>query len=206
MSHFFNSDNFFWKCFDKMADVLILSLLWFLCSLPLITIGAASTALYDTVFHTIRQGEPTPYSRFFRTFKREFRRATPSFLLWGAALFLAFAGYNITTSAAQTDSRWFILAMAYYILMILLLGILSWLFPLLSRYEFTFAQLNRTALQFWFAHLPSSIALAALLALSIELCFQLIFPIFFLPCLEALLASLLVERAFQKHIPPELQP
>ena len=41
MNQIFNPENFFWKCFDKMADVLGLSLLWLLCSLPVVTAGPA---------------------------------------------------------------------------------------------------------------------------------------------------------------------
>ena len=45
MNQIFNPENFFWKCFDKMADVVGLSLLWFMCSLPVVTIGPACAAL-----------------------------------------------------------------------------------------------------------------------------------------------------------------
>ena len=77
------------------------------------------------------------------------------------------------------------------------------MFPLLSRFTFSFGALNRTAGQFFMAHLPSSVLLALLLAVSAWACFRFLFPIFFIPCVEALLASFLVERAFQKHMPPE---
>ena len=44
----FNPQNSFWQTIDRLSDLLILSLLWLICSLPLVTVGAASTALYDT--------------------------------------------------------------------------------------------------------------------------------------------------------------
>lgn len=41
----FNPENRFWRWVDRIADVLILSLLWTVCSVPVVTVGAASTAL-----------------------------------------------------------------------------------------------------------------------------------------------------------------
>ena len=59
-----------WNFFNAITDVLLLSLLWCGCSLPLITLGASTTALYDAAVHGIRYREPGVYRRFFRTFSR----------------------------------------------------------------------------------------------------------------------------------------
>ena len=206
MNGIFNPDNFFWKCFDKMADVVGLSLLWFICSLPVVTIPAASTALYDCAVHCVRSGEPTVYSRFFRTFKGEFKLATPSGLLWGAAVALPMAASNILASVSEGSQLLSALAVAYYVLMAIPAGMLCWLFPLCSRYQLTFRELNRTAIQLWFVHLPSSLAMAALLALCVDLTIQLLLPVCCLPCLLALAHSLFVERAFRKHMPEQDAP
>ena len=206
MNQIFNPDNYFWRYLDKTADVVGLSLLWFLCSLPVVTIPAASTALYDCTARCVRGGEPTVYSRFFRTFKREFKLATPSGLLWGAAVLLPMAGSNLLANAAQGSRPMAVLAVAYYVLMAVPAGMLCWLFPLCSRYQLTFWELNRTALQLWLAHLPSTLAMAALLALCVDITVQLLLPVCCLPCLLALVHSLFVERAFRKHMPEEAPP
>lgn len=203
MNQIFNPDNFFWKCFDKMADVVGLSLLWFLCSLPVVTIPAASTALYDCAARCVRGGEPTVYSRFFRTFKREFKLVTPAGLLWGGAVLLLMAGSRILAAASQGSRLLAMLAVMYYVLMVIPAGMLCWLFPLASRYQLTFRELNRTAIQLWLAHLPSTAAMAALLALCVDITVQLLLPVCCLPCLLALAHSLFVERAFRKHMPEE---
>ncbi len=206
MSQIFNSDNFFWKCFDKMADVLGLSLLWFLCSLPVVTIPAASTALYDCAARCVRGGEPSVYGRFFRTFKREFKLATPAGLLWGAAALLPMAGARILAGASQGSQLLAVLAVTYYVLTAIPAGMLCWLFPLCSRYRLTFRELNRTAVQLWLVHLPSTLAMAALLALCVDLTVQLLLPVCCLPCLLALAHSLFVERAFKQHMPEDASP
>ena len=203
MKRFFDPENFYWKCFDKMADVLGLSLLWFILSLPLVTLGAATTALYDSVSRSVRGDGKEVYSRFFRTFKGSFKPAALCTLLFGGALVLLAAGYSIVCALARENRRLLMLAMVYYVLCACVMGYLCWLFPLLSRYEYSFKDLCRTALQFWFVHFPSTLAMTLLLALSAALTVQLLFPVCFLPACLALLDSVFIERAFKKHMPPE---
>jgi len=203
VSALFHPENRFWRGVDRAADVLILSLLWSVCSVPLVTIGAASTALYDAVAHCVRGSERTPYSRFFRTFKAEFKTATLSWLLWGGILLALLAGHFALVRSAEGAEIPLALAMACLVLAAVVGGVLCWLFPLLSRFEYTLGGLARTAVQFWFTHLPSTIAMTALLALCADLVLQLVFPLSVLPCLLALAHSFFVERAFRKHMPDQ---
>lgn len=202
MSRFFNPENFYWKCFDKMADVLGLSLLWFFLSLPVVTIGAATTALYDSASRCVRGGEPGVYSRFFRTFKESFKPAALCTLLFGGALALLVAEHRIVAALAQENPPLLVLAVVYYVLCACVMGYLCWLFPLLSRYEYTFKGLCLTAVQFWFVHFPSTLVMAVLLEICVETTAQLLFPVCFLPACLALADSIFVERAFKKHTQP----
>lgn len=202
MKRFFDPDQFYWKCFDKMADVLGLSLLWFLLSLPVFTAGAASAALYDAVSRCVRGGEPGVYSRFFRTFKSSFKLSTLCELVFGGALVLLMTGYRMVSALAQSNRPLLMLAAVYYVLCACLIGYLCWLFPLLSRYVYTFKELCRTAVQFWFVHFPYTVVMTLLLALGVEVSVQFLFPVCFLPACLALLDSIFVERAFRKHTPP----
>lgn len=200
MSRVFDPENRFWRWVDRVADVLILSLLWTLCSLPVVTAGAASTALYDAAFHCLRGGERTPYSRFLRTFRREFKTASLCWLVWGGGLGALLAGHFALIRFGGGTQTALTLAAACLVLAAVPAGALCWIFPLLARFEYAFGGLNRTALQFWFAHLPSTLVMTALLALCVDWTLQLVFPLCFLPCLLALSHSFFAERAFQKHL------
>lgn len=203
MKRLFNPDSFFWKCFDKMADVLGLSLLWFFLSLPVITMGAATTALYDSASRCVRGGEKGVYSRFFHTFKSSFQHSTLCALIFGGALALLVTGHRTTAALAQENPPLLVLAVVYYVLCACVMGYLCWLFPLLSRYEYSFKGLCLTAVQFWFAHFPSTLIMAVLLEVCVEVTTQLLFPVCFLPACLALLDTIFVERAFKKHTQPE---
>lgn len=202
MKRFFSPDSFYWQCFDKMADVLGLSLLWFLLSLPVFTVGAAATALYDAASRCVRGGQPGVYGRFFRTFRGSFKLSALCTLVFGGALALLVMGYKIVSALAQANRALLVLAAVYYVLGACVMGYLCWLFPLLSRYEYGFKELCRTAAQFWFAHFPSTLVMAVLLELCVETTVQLLFPVCVLPALLALVDSIFVERAFRKHMPP----
>ena len=74
MNSYYDNQNFFLRWFGKMADVVLLSLLWVLCSLPLVTMGAASIALYDTIARCIHGTHESPYKYFLHVYKKELLR------------------------------------------------------------------------------------------------------------------------------------
>ena len=100
----FNPDNWLWQPFSAVADVLILSCLWLICCIPILTAGAATAALYDCCARCIKDGDRALFSRFFRTFRRELLKSIPSVLLWAMILTgLVFLMRCFTGSAAGTD-------------------------------------------------------------------------------------------------------
>lgn len=72
------------RLLGMLSSLVLLNLLWLLCSLPLFTIGAAASALNDCVLQLDR-GESAGVKAFFRSFRTNFRRST---LLWLIALLL----------------------------------------------------------------------------------------------------------------------
>ena len=50
----FNVDGGIMKALGKVTDIICLSLLFFVCSIPVFTMGTAGTALYYTVNKVIR--------------------------------------------------------------------------------------------------------------------------------------------------------
>ena len=86
---------------------------------------------------------------------------------------------------------------------VLVLGVLSLLFPVLSRFENSFAGLMKNTLFLALANLPRTILLGLINALSIFLCVRLIAPVFILPSVAALLGSWLIEPMFKPFLQEE---
>lgn len=75
----FSSTSLLGRFLNFIADLVILHFLWVICSLPIITIGASTTALYYSLMIRIRRDEGYIHRNFFKSFKQNFRQST---ILW----------------------------------------------------------------------------------------------------------------------------
>lgn len=195
----FDPDRLVWRGISVGMDLVYASVLWLVCSIPVVTIGAASTALYDTVAHCIRRREDSMLARFFGTFRAEFKTATLSWLMWlaGIALCALLAVYLL---ANGDGARGFIFRINLVVALVVVVGSLVWVFPVLSRFTMGFGGLNLAAVKLVFSHLPATVVMGAVLVVSALACYVWIYPVLLLPGLTALLNSYYVENAFQKLI------
>lgn len=190
----FQYQGWLWRVLNTLTDILFLSLLWLVCCIPVVTLGAATTALYDSVVRCIRYKQPGVYTRFFRTLKNELGQGCLCTLLWGAV-----AAIGLFMLAWLRESGEAAAGGAYYVALVIPLGAACWVFPLLSRYSFAFWPLNITAIKFAVGHLPSTVILVLMTGGLMGICIRWIFPITFVPALMMLLWSLFVEPVFAKH-------
>ena len=87
---FLQQDTFLTKFLARLIDIVIVSALWLLCSIPVITIGASTTAMYDMTLHMVFDDTSGIVYTFFTSFRKNFGRATAGFLFFIASgLFLA---------------------------------------------------------------------------------------------------------------------
>ena len=86
MGSLFNLDNPIWRFMGKLVDVFILTLLWAVCCIPIITIGPASTAVYYVTLKLVRDEESYTVRSFFKSFKENFKQgsvgALSCFFIW----------------------------------------------------------------------------------------------------------------------------
>ncbi|MCC8127427.1 MAG: DUF624 domain-containing protein [Clostridiales bacterium] len=85
MNGIFNPENRFWTFMEKVMNLCVLGILWFLFSLPLVTIGASTTALFTYTLRLVYDEEGYLLQSFWRGFRRHFRTAT---ILWLGAVVL----------------------------------------------------------------------------------------------------------------------
>ena len=79
MSKLFAYDNPIWTMLGKVADALILSFFWLIFSLPIVTIGASTSALYYTTLKIAENKE----GYLFKTFLKGLRKASRNPRLFG---------------------------------------------------------------------------------------------------------------------------
>ena len=203
MRSIFNPDNFLWRWCGKLADYVVLSCLWILCSIPVITIGPATIALYDAVAHCVRGPEGATYRRFFRTFKRELGRGILMTLLWAVICLLLNMGYQVLVQLAPESTTWTILSIVYFCSLVIPLGTACWAVALESRFTYSFGVLHKNAFIFTFAYLPHTFAIAALLVVALNVCINLFPLVMLIPGLMVYLQSFFAEKVLKKYMPDE---
>lgn len=105
--------------FYDLFDLMVLNLLWLLCSLPIITVGPATCALYSVTLKLVRHEQVSPIKDFFRGMKENLK----------AGLLLGLAAIVLLIVAA--GDAWFALAQtgelrSLYLVIAVIIGVV-WL-------------------------------------------------------------------------------
>lgn len=203
MKSFFNPDSRFWRFFSRLADFFLTSVCWLVCCIPVLTIGSATIALYDTVARCVRGSEGDMFQRFFRTFKNELPRGCLLTVLFAAAAFLLNAGYQILVQLSQGSNTMTVVSIVYFCSLFIPLGCGCWCIALESRFVYPFGQLLRNAFAFTFGHLPQTALIVGLFVLALNLCMNLPFLLAFIPGTAAYLQSRFIEKVFKQYMPEE---
>ena len=74
MSSFFSMDSPFFSFMSRLADIVLLNLLYIICCLPVFTIGAATSALYYQVMKMSKNEESYVFRGFFKAFRENFKK------------------------------------------------------------------------------------------------------------------------------------
>ena len=77
----FNYDNPVWRFIGKLGDLMILNILWVICSIPIFTMGASTTAVYYVTMKLVRGDDGYTLRNYFKSFKENFKQATVIWLL-----------------------------------------------------------------------------------------------------------------------------
>lgn len=101
LDRIFDMDNVVWRAIDKVGKIFLLNLLWLLCSIPVVTIGASTTALiYSSM--KLHENEGYWYQNFFKSFKENLKQATGLFLLYLLAGALLAADFMLGGQAGNS--------------------------------------------------------------------------------------------------------
>ena len=60
----FNYDNPVWRFIGKLGDLIVLNILWTICSIPIFTIGASTTAVYYVTLKLVRDEDDSTIKAF----------------------------------------------------------------------------------------------------------------------------------------------
>ena len=198
LNKFFYPENGIWKLMGILVDLFAFSLLWLVCGATVVLLGPGTTALYDAMAHHLRKGELGGYVRFWESLKANFKVGCPAGLVVFAVGWAMVKLHGALYGAAVAGDRFmFTLYIAFWVLFVVICGIVAYVFPVLSRFTFGVGGLLATSVKLAFAHPLTTLGLGVLTGGCIMLCVVLWLPGLVLPYVWAWLASFLLERVFK---------
>ena len=203
MRRLLDINNPIMRFLTAMFDIMALSVLWVVFSLPIFTMGAASTALYSAAYHHVRKGEDYLWNSFFSAFKENFKRSTLTWLVALAILgFLGADALLLRSLILQGYSfGWF-----YGVTLALVVLALTWtvyLAAYAARFNGTVKEVLRYSFMLLRAHPVKMLCVMVLVMGGMALALTLPATVIFIPATVYWGATFPIEWTFLKHMRPE---
>ena len=117
---------------NRLMDLILLNVLWFVCCLPVFTIGAATCGLYEVTMRYALYESPPVMSTFFQAFRKHFKNATHlTFLFLAMGIFLA---ADLWCAFQWKSSIQFLIFVVILAVGYFYLALLSHVFPVLTYF------------------------------------------------------------------------
>ncbi len=207
MDKWFDSDNAVMKALSKVFDVIYLSIVFLLFSMPVVTMGASLTALYYATVKVVRRERGYIFSEFWRSFKTNFVQATIAWILFLVMMALMF--FNVQVMNQEGGEMGGYLVGVYIAIGILVLATACYLFPVLSRFELKNLKLIRFSFFLSMRHALTTLLLLAVIGASLVALYaglywpQTVILFCVVPALCTWPYSLLMERVLKKYTPQQ---
>lgn len=197
---FLDIDSPFMQVMGKVADLMILNLLTIVCCIPVITAGAAFTAMHYQVLKIVRNEECYVAKGYFKAFRENFVQSTVIWLIMLLiALVLAGDFYVMYSSGAEFHMIFKAIMGAISIFAVFTL---LYVFPIQAKFANTVFRTIKNALAMSILLAPKSVLMLILYLIPIALAgfFPSIFPLIMLfgMTLPAFLSAKMYNKFFLK--------
>lgn len=201
MHGLFDYDSKVASLISKITDCIILGFFWLVCSVPVFTIGASSTALYYAVDKSIIHNRGYAWKEFVTSFKDNFKQTTQIWVIILCAYILGWADCVLLSKFGMDFplSKVSIVVVRTGMFMVTLWVL--YLFPYMARFTDGKRSAMKKSALIAAANLPWTLLLLAILVVAVL--FAVVLPIasIVLPVMYMLVANLILERIFRKYMP-----
>ena len=127
---------------NRITDLVILNLLWIVCSLPVFTAGAAMSAKYYVGMKICRGQEPVVIRSFFSSFRANLKQtALPSVIMAIGAGLIVIDWYYVIKNPTLTAYR-----ITLAVVTVIFMMFIFCFFPIIARYEIKTTEAVKAAL------------------------------------------------------------
>lgn len=146
MNSLLNPDNPVMQFITKIVYSVYLNVLWFICCIPVVTAGAATTALYYVTLKMAKNEEGGITKSFFKAFKENFKQSTIVWLiLLALGIVLGIDGYVLWHMRFE-NAFWTIITAIFLVAAAAYLIVVMYIFPLMARFENTIFAMFKNSL------------------------------------------------------------
>ena len=195
----FSGETGFARFMNILADILIIGILWAICSLPVITAGTATTSAYYAMAKSVRYGEGYAVREFFHSFKINFKSSigTNFLFLIGMAIVVADIIFTWGNRSTLNDSLFLIMCLVGFIISVVAIFYCI----LLSRFSWKTGLLFKNSFILSFKYLYVSVLLLVLFVGCLISIYLLPWSIAYLPGLYMFIATYPMEWIMRKVMP-----
>lgn len=155
---FFDSGIF--RFLSRIADLIILNILFLLCCLPIVTIGAALTAMFYVTLRMARNEESYITKNFFHSFRQNLKQGIITHLIFSVVSIII--GFDVYVLWKFMDISWIFKYLLILLLLICVLHFITfiYLYPVLAQFNNTIRNTIKNARFMALKHFPYTLAMS----------------------------------------------
>ncbi|HIX77722.1 MAG TPA: DUF624 domain-containing protein [Candidatus Fusicatenibacter merdavium] len=141
---------------SRVFDLMIMNLIFIFTSIPIFTIGVNYTALYYVTLKMVKNEESYVFKSYWKSWRQNFKQATG---IWLIFLFIGvFLVMDIFLVNQMTGPSTY-LRYVFFVILFIWGMVLTYVFPVLSRFDNTVKQTIKNSLLMSIRHLPWTIVM-----------------------------------------------
>ena len=178
MSKLFDLDSPIMRFLSRMADMIILNILMMICCIPIITVGAAYTAMHYVLLKMVRDEEGYLIRGFFKSFVQNFKQATLIWLLMLAVIMVFVGDWLIFRASADTFPKALFIGVAAISIIVLMVAV--YVFPLLARFDNSIKNTVHNAALLALGNLPRTLLMLMIYAVPFVIAYFSVYSYIFI--------------------------
>ncbi len=188
------------RVLTKITDLVIVNILTVVLCIPVITGGAAFTAMHYCVLKLVRDEEAGIVKQYFHSFKDNFKQST---IIWMIFVFImGFFGLDFFLMYSNPTSISYYIFGGILVFTFLILFVGTIVFPIQAKFVNTIPRTLKTSFVYAFKHFPVTLLVLIAEALPFSLFFIgnlgiLLFPLILCFCFSA--PAFLNAKLYNKH-------
>jgi len=195
----FYMNSLFARGIGKLVQMLYAGFLWFLFSLLVVTVGAASTALYEVMMKAAKEEEGYIGKSFLNAFRNNFKKSTYVWLPILAAEIIFVV--NLFYYAVLGGGNYPVQSVVFFLLLLAGLAVYSYAFPILARFENTTGDTFRMAFILLLQNPGWTVVLIILQIVTLFLVWFLVYiPLLFLMGITGYIQAVIFNHIFDRLI------